>query len=64
MAGLRPGHPRLSCLKCCKDVDARHKAGHDELGLRGASLKPVLRNLANSQIRFSRFDEKPHRRSQ
>src|SRR5439155_5374153 len=31
MAGLRPGHPRPSCLKCYKDVDARHKAGHDEL---------------------------------
>jgi hypothetical protein len=28
MAGLRPGHPRLGDLK--KDVDARHKAGHDE----------------------------------
>jgi hypothetical protein len=28
MAGLRPGHPRL---KCSKAVDARHKAGHDEL---------------------------------
>jgi hypothetical protein len=30
MAGLRPGHPRLSCLGP-QDVDARHKAGHDEL---------------------------------
>jgi hypothetical protein len=28
MAGLCPGHPRLGVAK--KDVDARHKAGHDE----------------------------------
>jgi hypothetical protein len=28
MAGLRPGHLRLGALK--KDVDTRHKAGHDE----------------------------------
>jgi hypothetical protein len=28
MAGLRPGHPRHSSVR--KDVDARHKAGHDE----------------------------------
>jgi hypothetical protein len=27
MAGLRPGHPRLSLLK--QDVDARNKSGHD-----------------------------------
>jgi hypothetical protein len=31
MAGLRPGHPRLGAKK--KDVDARHKAGHDEPAL-------------------------------
>ena len=31
MAGLRPGHPRLSWRVATKDVDARHKAGHDEL---------------------------------
>src|ERR1700722_14700438 len=30
MAGLRPAHPRLSSTG--KDVDARHKAGHDEFG--------------------------------
>jgi hypothetical protein len=30
MAGLRPGHPRLSSPKSRQDVDARHKAGHDE----------------------------------
>ncbi|HVD84988.1 MAG TPA: hypothetical protein VNC42_12260 [Bradyrhizobium sp.] len=30
MAGLRPGHPRLFLTKWCQDVDARHKAGHDE----------------------------------
>src|SRR5258705_8266794 len=30
MAGLRPGHPRLACWCDHKDVDARHKAGHDE----------------------------------
>jgi hypothetical protein len=30
MAGHRPGHPRLSSPKCRQDVDARHKAGHDE----------------------------------
>ena len=28
MAGLRPGHPRLCRAIDCKDVDARHKAGH------------------------------------
>jgi hypothetical protein len=31
MAGLRPSHPHLSVLASAKDVDARHKAGHDEL---------------------------------
>jgi hypothetical protein len=30
MAGSS-GHPRLSCFPARKDVDARHKAGHDEL---------------------------------
>ena len=32
MAGLRPGHPRfiLYLPSLLKDVDARHKAGHDE----------------------------------
>jgi hypothetical protein len=29
MAGLRPGHPRLSHFDHRQDVDARHKAGHD-----------------------------------
>jgi hypothetical protein len=29
MAGLVPGHPRLAFLQHRKDVDARHKAGHD-----------------------------------
>jgi hypothetical protein len=27
----RPGHPRLYKFSKNKDVDARHKAGHDEL---------------------------------
>ncbi|TMJ62839.1 MAG: hypothetical protein E6G82_05130 [Alphaproteobacteria bacterium] len=27
----RPGHPRLSRVAAPKYVDARHKAGHDEL---------------------------------
>src|SRR4051812_16806327 len=26
----RPGHPRLFFVSARKDVDARHKAGHDE----------------------------------
>jgi hypothetical protein len=30
MAGHRPGHPRLSLFECLQDVDARHKAGHDD----------------------------------
>jgi hypothetical protein len=29
MAGLRPGHPRLS--EFSQDVDARDKPGHDEI---------------------------------
>jgi hypothetical protein len=29
MAGLCPGHPRFSS-SALEDVDARHKAGHDE----------------------------------
>ena len=29
MAGLCPGHPRLVLCRKFKDVDARHKAGHD-----------------------------------
>src|SRR6266567_2620661 len=34
MAGLRPGHPRLSCLNAAKTWmpgTRLHKAGHDEL---------------------------------
>ena len=27
---LMPGHPRLACGNNKKDVDARHKAGHDD----------------------------------
>ena len=30
MAVLRPGHLHLLCYVDFKDVDARHKAGHDE----------------------------------
>jgi hypothetical protein len=30
MAGLRPGHPRLSCFGAVKAWMPRHKAGHDE----------------------------------
>jgi hypothetical protein len=30
MAGLCAGHPTSFSLTVCKDVDARHKAGHDE----------------------------------
>jgi hypothetical protein len=30
MAGLRSGHPRPFAHIDSKDVDARHKAGHDE----------------------------------
>jgi hypothetical protein len=41
-----PGHPRLSCLRE-EDVDARHKAGHDEL---------------NSETRFSYSTMKASRR--
>jgi hypothetical protein len=33
-ARLRPGHPRLTYSAATKDVDARHKAGHDEESLR------------------------------
>jgi hypothetical protein len=29
MAGLVPAIHVLRADKCCKDVDARHKAGHD-----------------------------------
>jgi hypothetical protein len=29
-----PGDPRASRFECHKDVDARHKAGHDELYLK------------------------------
>jgi hypothetical protein len=28
-----PGHPRLPCCLKKKDVDARHKAGHDDVGV-------------------------------
>jgi hypothetical protein len=31
MAGLCPGHPRLPAVHAKKDVDARHRAGHDEM---------------------------------
>jgi hypothetical protein len=34
MAGLRPGHPRLSRFNYNRDVDARHKAGHDDQMIR------------------------------
>jgi hypothetical protein len=42
MAGLRPGHPRLRLDDCKQDVDARHKAGHDELNDEGADLAARL----------------------
>ena len=48
MAGLRPGHPRLSYLECCEDVDARHKAGHDEPNGKAR----ILRCLAFMLIAF------------
>jgi hypothetical protein len=35
MAGRRPGHPRLPAY-VQQDVDARHRAGHDELSARYA----------------------------
>jgi hypothetical protein len=38
MAGLRPGHPRLGRMRK-KDVDARHKAGHDGTGRISASYE-------------------------
>jgi A/G-specific adenine glycosylase len=41
-ARLCPGHPRLSFLLLAqlqKDVDARHKAGHDELCRKARILK-------------------------
>jgi hypothetical protein len=38
MAGLCPGHPRLSFL-VPKDVDTRHKAGHDEKKLDAACCR-------------------------
>jgi hypothetical protein len=43
MAGLRPGHPRLSRLKSSKNVDARDKPGHDELSHTGRSPFTVTR---------------------
>jgi hypothetical protein len=39
MAGLRPGHPRLPCSQ---DVDARHKAGHDELKITNDKKERML----------------------
>jgi hypothetical protein len=49
MAGLRPGDPRLSCflLQQREDVDARHKAGHDE------RRRPTKWELRKSRIQFS-----------
>jgi hypothetical protein len=32
-----PGHPRLNERAVCKDVDARHKAGHDAEVSQGAT---------------------------
>jgi len=40
MAGLRPGHPRL-CISTKKDVDARVKPAHDDVG-RSRFLFPVI----------------------
>jgi hypothetical protein len=46
MAGLRPGHPRLSYFNHRQDVDARHKAGHDGHSISGCrrSLRPFGAN--------------------
>src|SRR5437660_11793840 len=33
MAGVRPGHPCLSCEAGLEAVDARHKAGHEDEGI-------------------------------
>src|SRR6266446_3157631 len=41
MAGLRPGPSTSSFLDCRKDVDARHKAGHD-----GVARQESLRAIA------------------
>jgi hypothetical protein len=41
MAGLVPAIHAL--LRCCKDVDARHKAGHDEHIRSALVLVPIHR---------------------
>jgi hypothetical protein len=43
MAGLRPGHPRLASLIGKKDVDARVKPGHDDLGRNGTGIAQLIR---------------------
>jgi hypothetical protein len=54
MAGLRPGHPRLTYLAvalsgCCKDVDARHKAGHGDAS-RKETLRAISRQFGQSGL--------------
>src|ERR1700722_4140850 len=57
MAGLRPGHPRLSYLAVVKDVDARHKAGHDEMNGEAWLLIAVqVRELAGRRSVVGKVD--------
>ena len=48
---LVPGHPRLACGNNKKDVDARHRAGHDD-GEAGANkLKKSYRGGLITSLR-------------
>src|SRR4030081_2276364 len=38
-----PGHPRRLMPPRCKDVDARHKGGHDEMILQGSEEEQISR---------------------
>ena len=43
-----PGHPRLPLFKRIKDVDARHKAGHDDFDWKAPILVLILRRRVSA----------------
>ncbi len=59
-ARLTPGHPRLACEQGKKDVDARHKAGHDELVRVGICRQVCAIWITLRQIKQNKLSTNPH----
>jgi len=55
-----PGHPRLPS-RTSKDVDARDKAGHDDVGARRYFIDLFLRDSEDLQSSISKDEARDHR---